>query len=182
MPSLRGQRRSPAPPVRYAGFMETASREAGGTAIRFRSVLGRRACALAAGPSLAGVSGLLGWFGNDGAMANVGVGLFCAAVVVVAWALTSARYAVYDAKLVLRRHFRQREIPLGDILGVSRIAYRLTWRDPMPDDFALGTHVLKLSVRGGAPAIVSPRNEARFLAAIGRDAPEAVAPALDLPR
>ena len=90
----------------------------------------------------------------------------------MAWALTSARYAIYDAKLVLKRPFRRRAISLGDILEVSKIAYRDTWRDPMPDDFALGTHVLKLTVRGAAPAIVSPRNEAEFLAAIGRDARE----------
>lgn len=152
--------------------METASSEVGGTTLRFRSALGRRAWAFAAGPSLAGVSGLLGWFGNDGAMANVSGGLFCVAVVAVAWAMTSARYAICDAKLVLKRHFRRREIPLGDVLEVSKVAYRDTWRDPMPDDFALGTHVLRLTVRGAAPAIVSPHNEAGFLTAIGRDARE----------
>ena len=125
---------------------------------------------------MAGASGLLLWFG-DGAMANMGGALFCAAVAVVVLALTNARYAVYDTKLVLKRYFRRREIPLGDILEVSRVAYRDTWRDPMPDDFALGTQVLKVSVRGGAPAIVSPHDEAGFLAAIGKDKPEPAKPA-----
>ena len=140
------------------------------------------AWAYTVGPSLAGVSGLLAWFGNDGAMAYVGAGLFCAAVVVVAWALTSARYVVHDAKLVLKRPFRRREIPLDDVLEVSPVAYRDTWRDPMPDDFALGTHVLRLSVRDATPAIVSPRKVAEFLAAIGRDERVSDGVALDLPR
>ena len=121
---------------------------------------------------MAGVGGLLGWFGNDGASANVGGGLFCVAVAMVVWLLTSAQYTVHDAKLVLKWGFRRREIPLDNVLEVSRVAYRDTWRDPMPDDFAFGTQVLKISVRDAAPAIVSPRDEAGFLAAIGRDTSE----------
>ena len=156
--------------------METANREVGGATLRFRSALGRRAWFYAFGPSGAGATGLLLWFGN-GAMANMGGGLFCVAVVMVVWMATSARYAVYDDKLVLKRFFQRREIPLGDILEVSRVAYPDTWRDPMPDDFALGTQVLKVSVRGGAPAIVSPHDEAGFLAAIGKDKPEPAKPA-----
>ena len=92
------------------------------------------------------------------------------------WQLASVRYAVSDSELLLKQPFRRREIPLGDILEVSRVTYRHTWRDPMPEDFALGTNVLKISVQGTTPAIVSPRNEAGFLAAIGKDVPGPVAP------
>ena len=83
--------------------------------------------------------------------------------------MTGVRYAVVDDNLVLKRLWRRRVIPLTDILGVKRVGYRDTWKDPMPDDFALGTDVLLIEIEGAdRPVIVSPRDEDEFIAAIGR--------------
>ena len=87
----------------------------------------------------------------------------------LAWLMTGVRYAVVDDNLVLKRLWRRRVIPLADILGVKRVGYRDTWKDPMPDDFALGTDVLLIEIEGAdRPVIVSPRDEDEFIAAIGR--------------
>ena len=102
-------------------------------------------------------------------MAIVGGLLFCCAFALVVWTLVGVWYAVVDGNLVLKRLWRRRVIHLADILEVKRVAYRGTWKDPMPDDFALGTSVLWIEIEGAdRPVIVSPRDEDGFIAAIGR--------------
>jgi len=101
-------------------------------------------------------------------LASFGALLFCCAVAVVVWTLVGVWYAVVDGNLVLKRPWRRRVIPLADILEVKRVGYRGTWKDPMPDDFALGTSVLWIEIEGAdRPVIVSPRDEDEFIAAIG---------------
>lgn len=150
-------------------------------ALRFRSALGDRTWLYIAGPTLAGISGGLLWVGHGliasvggttdvhVAVASMGALLFCCAVALVVWTLVGVWYAVVDGKLVLKRLWRRRVVPLADIRGVKRVAYRGTWKDPMPDDFALGTNVLRIEIEGtDRPVIVSPRDEDEFIAAIGR--------------
>ena len=163
--------------------METASRGPQTQAVRFRSALGSRAWLYITGPALAGISGGLIWVNNaliasvggtaggvhHVAMASLGALLFCFAFAVVVWTLVGVWYAVVDGDLVLKRLWRRRVIPLTDILEVKRVGYRGTWKDPMPDDFALGTSVLWIEIEGAdRPLIVSPRDEDEFVAAIGR--------------
>ncbi len=162
--------------------METASTERHNQAVRFRSALGSRAWLYITGPALAGISGGLIWLSNGPidsiggttdsvhvTLASLGALLFCCAFAVVAWTLVGVWYAVVDGDLVLKRLWRRRVIPLADILEVKRVGYRGTWKDPMPDDFALGTSVFWIEVEGAdRPLIVSPRDEDEFIAAIGR--------------
>lgn len=150
--------------------------------MRFRSALGSRAWLYITGPALAGISGGLIWATNaliasdggtaDGVhvtLASLGALLSCCAVALVVWTLVGVWYAVVDGDLMLKRLWRRRVIPLADILEVERVGYRGTWKDPMPDDFALGTSVLWIEIEGAdRPVIVSPRDEDEFIAAIGR--------------
>ncbi|MDE0009014.1 MAG: hypothetical protein OXS50_12120, partial [Gammaproteobacteria bacterium] len=163
-------------------LMETVSTEPHSQAVRFRSALGSRVWLYITGPALGGISGGLTWVGNgpiasvggatDGVhvtLASFGALLFCCAVALVVWTLVGVWYAVVDGNLVLKRLWRRRVVPLADIVGVRRVAYRNTWKDPMPDDFALGTNVLWIEIDGAdRPIVVSPRDEDRFMTAIGR--------------
>lgn len=98
----------------------------------------------------------------------VGTLLLHAALGVAGWIHHRyGRYVVAGGTLTIRRQWHTRRIPLASITGVRRPA-RTGIRIDGPDDFALGNNLVEIRYGERSRAFVSPRDEGRFVAAIGQ--------------
>ena len=131
---------------------------------------GKRAVTRLLAPLGAVVVGLGLLLSGGGIAKVVGAILLAASLAFEIWiAYRYARYIIVDETLVLHRAFEQRRIRLAAIVSVRRRAYPEIWATHRPlDDFTLGTDMLEIQYDGESRALVSPRDEDAFLAAIGQ--------------
>ena len=133
----------------------------------YRSVLGRRAfwrtlpVAVAVAIALHTWSDLWGWPGNLAVLAVSGA--------FAAWLLLGTTYRTEHGVLKVRLLLRRADIQLSEITGVRRRSSVPLFELPWSADYALGTAVIEID-EGGWKTLVSPRDEVRFLAALGEGA------------
>ena len=142
---------------------------AGAQAVWFRSAIGKRAVTRLLAPLGAVVVGL-GLLSGGAVPRAVGTILLAAALAFEIWIVYRyIRYYIVNDALVIHRAFETRRIRLAAIVNVRRRAYREIWATHRrSDDFALGTNMLEIQYDGDSRVLVSPRDEAGFLSAIGQ--------------
>ena len=142
---------------------------AGAQAVWLRSAIGKRAVTRLLAPLGAVVVGL-GLLSGGAVPRAVGTILLAAALAFEIWIVYRyIRYYIVNDALVIHRAFETRRIRLAAIVNVRRRAYREIWATRRPSgDFALGTNMLEIQYDGDSRVLVSPRDEAGFLAAIGQ--------------
>lgn len=151
---------------------DAAARRGAEVPARFPSAVGKRAVNRLIAPASAMAIGCLSVLWPDPHPLAAGFGgVLLAAGFALAVLTLRARYVVDGDVLVIVFPRGGQRIPLSEIEGVRRRAYRDTWADhPMPEDLALGTDVIEIRSRNRPRLLVSPRDEEGFLAAIGRTA------------
>ena len=112
-----------------------------------------------------------GWPGNLYLLALAG------AFALAACLFLGTSYRIEDGMLKVRMSFRRVDIPLRRIKTVRRRANAPLWR---PGDLALGTAVIEID-DGGWKWLVSPRDEAGFLAELAKACPACAAPGCTAP-